>query len=341
MIELLETPIPSNSPLLTKERLSQAPDAEIHFVQQKSRKSTAESEYSSAIYSNLIAESSDEEESDTEENKTLASVEEASSESTFSLTREEISLIRAARSLTKPRFSLIAERSILLGMKQRPKTLVLDLDETLVFSKKLTPAQVLSLESTHPQPSGLVSVGTQKFHVQERPFLREFLGDVARHFELVVFTASVPEYATQVCNLIDPDHTLFKAVLHRSHCIELENELYIKDLRIFADRSPSDLVIVDNFVPGVSYDLSNIVPIESFTGAVDDSELPILKELLEKLSVAPDVRLILTQLFAIDEAVFASFDSRSPSWSGSPCVSLGDIPQLTPCFPWDFECPST
>ena len=229
---------------------------------------------------------------------------------------------------------------MLLGTKERPKTLILDLDETLVFAKSLSHTEVLSLKSAHPKPSGLVAVGAQTFLVKERPFLREFLAEASRHFELVVFTASVSEYAAQVCNLIDPDQTLFKAVLNRSHCVELGNELYIKDLRIFADRSPADLIIVDNFVPGVSYDLSNVIPIESFTGAADDSELPILQELLQKLKAIPDVRLILTQLFAIDEAVFASFDSRSPSLSGSPCVGLGSKPQLSCAFPWDLSFPS-
>ena len=72
MLEHLETPIPSNSPILTKALLNQTPEAEIQPEQRKSRKSTAESEYSS-----------DEEESDTEENKTLASFDDANSEATF------------------------------------------------------------------------------------------------------------------------------------------------------------------------------------------------------------------------------------------------------------------
>lgn len=82
---------------------------------------------------------------------------------------------------------------------EHPKqTLVLDLDETLVHC------------TTNPVPNAdlvfPVDFNGEHFevYVLKRPHLEEFLDEVSKLFEVVIFTASQQVYADALLNLIDP-----------------------------------------------------------------------------------------------------------------------------------------
>lgn len=79
------------------------------------------------------------------------------------------------------------------------KTLVLDLDETLVHCTVETPDTPADL--TFP----VVFRGTTfTVHVRLRPFLQTFLDRLVGKYEIIVFTASQKVYANELLNLIDP-----------------------------------------------------------------------------------------------------------------------------------------
>lgn len=56
------------------------------------------------------------------------------------------------------------------------------------------------------------------------------------HFELMLFTASYQYYADKVLELIDPERTIFQYRFYRDSCIEVEEGLFVKDLRIIGNR---------------------------------------------------------------------------------------------------------
>ena len=66
--------------------------------------------------------------------------------------------------------------------------------------------------------------------VQVRPGTAEFLKEMAKHYELVIFTASLSKYANPLMDILDPDH-LCTDRLFREHCKFIpEERIYVKDM---------------------------------------------------------------------------------------------------------------
>jgi CTD small phosphatase-like protein 2 len=85
-------------------------------------------------------------------------------------------------------------------------------------------------------------------------------------YEICVFTAGEQIYADTVLDFIDQDRSVIKFRLYRQHCINPAPGVYVKELSIISDRDLKDLVIVDNSIVSFAYNLSNGIPIASFTG---------------------------------------------------------------------------
>ena len=69
-----------------------------------------------------------------------------------------------------------------------------------------------------------------------RPYAKELLKNLSNDFEIIVFTASHSCYANKVLNYLDPDNIYISHRLFRESCFMTSGGMYIKDLRIFADR---------------------------------------------------------------------------------------------------------
>ncbi len=79
--------------------------------------------------------------------------------------------------------------------------------------------------------------------MRKRPYVDEFLHWAGRNFEVVIFTASLPEYADPVIDRLDK-RGVIQARLYRHHCTNREGD-NIKDLSRIG-RSPRDIILVDN-----------------------------------------------------------------------------------------------
>ena len=167
------------------------------------------------------------------------------------------------------------------------KTLILDLDETLVHSS-FTPFEkndiVLDVDF-----EGVV----YNIYVLVRPDAELFIKSVAKFFEVVIFTASISKYASPLLDILDKEKNI-KHRLYRDHCTYI-NGIYIKDLKK-CNRSLKDLIIVDNSPIAYTFDSDNGLPILTWTDDPDDRELMKLLPNLEFLSKVKDVR-IFTKIF--------------------------------------------
>lgn len=145
-----------------------------------------------------------------------------------------------------------------LPPSQEQKTLVLDLDETLIHSLakggRMSSGHMVEVKLNAPvtvstnqanQPAQVI--GPQHpilYYVHKRPHCDEFLKKVCKWYKLVIFTASVQEYADPVIDWLELERKYFVGRYYRQHCT-FRNGAYIKDLSSI-EPDLSKVMILDN-----------------------------------------------------------------------------------------------
>ena len=137
------------------------------------------------------------------------------------------------------------------------KTLVLDLDETLIHSLskggRMSSGHMVEVKLSMPMTTALTPGGPQTtlgpqhpilYYVHKRPHCDDFLRKICKWYKLVIFTASVQEYADPVIDWLEQERKYFQARYYRQHCT-LRNGAYIKDLSS-VEPDLSKVMILDN-----------------------------------------------------------------------------------------------
>jgi len=183
------------------------------------------------------------------------------------------------------------------------KTIIFDLDETLIHCNENTsmPCDVI-LPIKFPN-GDIIEAG-----INIRPYTMELLEELSKYYEIIVFTASHSCYANVALDYLDPENKYIHHRLFREHCITTEEGLYIKDLRILANRDLKDVVIVDNAVYSFGYQLENGIPIIPFYFNKKDQELKSLLSFLKSFYFAKDVREINKKTFKL--SLYADIESQ-------------------------------
>lgn len=163
------------------------------------------------------------------------------------------------------------------------KTLILDLDETLIHCFEKSEGVVCDLELT-------ISIDGFPFEVgiNIRPYAISFLRRMKKRWEIVVFTASHQSYADAILDELDPEHELVDHRLYRQHCRELTTDFFIKDLSKL-NRDLARTLLVDNSAYSYAMQTDNAVPILPFYEG-RDYELAALEHYLNRLADSEDVR---------------------------------------------------
>lgn len=138
-------------------------------------------------------------------------------------------------------------------------TLVLDLDETLIHYFE----------------------EDDKGHFAVRPYAIEFLKRMSECFEIVIFTASISEYANWILDELDKEK-LIVARLYRQHAIQAGLH-FVKDLSLLG-RDLSKVIIVDNVAENFQLQPNNGIQIKTWCDDPNDQALIELAPLLEEIA---------------------------------------------------------
>ena len=194
------------------------------------------------------------------------------------------------------------------------KTLVIDLDETLIHSLakggRMSSGHMVEVKLNTAVGYGGTTLGPQHpilYYVHKRPHCDDFLRTICKWYELVVFTASVQEYADPVIDWLELEYKYFSKRYYRQHCT-FRNGAYIKDLSsvepdlskvMIIDNSPLSYIFHEGKAlascnsHGSEYITDNAIPIEGWINDPTDNDLLHLIPLLEALQYVMDVRALL------------------------------------------------
>lgn len=175
--------------------------------------------------------------------------------------------------------------------------LALDLDETLIHCCNFDPPEKQRYQYAINYCSDKGAFITAKINL--RPHLHQFLASVSTYYDVVIYTASEREYALSIVNFIDPQRKYISDVFHRDNCIRTKKGFVVKDLRVVLPDELDRIVLVDNSSHCFAPQLTNGIPITSFTYDEADRELLHLRDFLMDMRHESNIRQHLTKYFSL------------------------------------------
>ncbi|XP_044717689.1 NLI interacting factor-like phosphatase domain-containing protein [Hirsutella rhossiliensis] len=218
---------------------------------------------------------------------------------------EEKDTDRAMINMTHDQTGLMVSESVAMKaehdtqkrlLRQRKLSLVVDLDQTIIHACieptvgewQRDPSNpnhdavkdVKSFQLNDDGPRGLASGCT--YYIKLRPGLRDFLDEVAKMYELHVYTMGTRAYALNIARIVDPDRKLFgNRVISRDE----NGSITSKSLQRLFPVSTNMVVIIDDrsdVWPRNRPNLIKVVPYDFFKGIgdINSSFLPKRTDLL-------------------------------------------------------------
>lgn len=132
----------------------------------------------------------------------------------------------------------------------------------------------------------------------------EFLQKLSQYWDIYIFTASSPTYASAIVKFLDAEGKYISGILNRSNCMETKNGFFIKDLRILKGKDLKKMLLVDNLAHSFGFQIENGVPILEWHQDKNDTELKCMVPYLIEAAGADDVRVFnqRMKLFELSEA---------------------------------------
>ncbi|XP_017151366.1 CTD nuclear envelope phosphatase 1 [Drosophila miranda] len=178
----------------------------------------------------------------------------------------------------------------------KKKTLILDMDETLMTSvivKKgvASPVSRKKLKWKYVPVDFEFNLHDSTVKVYKRPFVDHFLDQVSKWFDIVVFTAGTELYATPIIDYLDGGRNILGHRLFRDKCVTVEG-FNAKFVSIVND-DMANVILLDNSIPECCFNMDNSIPIFDYVIGDWDTELLNLLPFLDAIRFAGDVRSVL------------------------------------------------
>ena len=167
---------------------------------------------------------------------------------------------------------------LLPKIKNHKYTLVLDLDETLVYTQRDFHYKFQNNKINLPEKRIIL-----------RPGLHEFLHDMKLLFELVIFSSGTPDYVDPIIKMIEKEEKFFDYILYRQHITSDENGDNIKNLNLIG-RDLKNVIIIDDISKYFKLQKENGICIKPFCGNFisDRKTLKTLNSILQKIRFDAD-----------------------------------------------------
>lgn len=171
--------------------------------------------------------------------------------------------------------------------------LVLDMDETLIAASfdyylpgadYIIPISYNSVGSTGLSQYELTAIG----FIKRRPYLLEFLEEVAKDWEIVVMTAGVSDYANPIIDAFDRLHLITHRLFRDSCSFDNATRTVYKNLSILG-RDIKRTVIVDNSPKCYMFHKHNAIAITTWENGSKDKALSSLLPVLRVLAKESDI----------------------------------------------------
>lgn len=124
-------------------------------------------------------------------------------------------------------------------------------------------------------------------YVAKRPGVDKFLVEMAKHYEIIIYTASLNKYADPLLDLLDPSKVI-RSRLFRESCVYFQGN-YVKDLSLL-DRDLTQSIIIDNSPNSYVFHPDNAIDCSSFIDDPKDRELDQIGKFLVGIKDAKDVQ---------------------------------------------------
>ena len=167
---------------------------------------------------------------------------------------------------------------LLPKIREHKYTLILDLDETLIYSQinfnyKLTNKNNYNNQIILPKTTLIL-----------RPGLHEFLHDMKLLYELILFSSGTQDYVEPIVKKIEKNEKYFDYVLYRNHMTTDENGERIKNLNLIG-RNLNSVIIIDDVSKNFKLQKDNGICIRPFCGncSTDGKTLKTLNNVLQKI----------------------------------------------------------
>jgi Dullard-like phosphatase family protein len=198
----------------------------------------------------------------------------------------------------------IRVNKVIVPYTNMQKLLVLDLDETLIHWIMDTSLNS-DTGSSEPIEADVILKMSGEFNwelpLNIRPHFKDWILELNKHYQIIIFTASEKAYADTIIDHLDPTGELIEHRVYRSNCIVTNNRSYIKDLRIFEDQwDLKDIILVDNLAKSFTMQTNNGIPILPFYRDKSDMELVHLTHYLVRIVRENDFRPILKGIYWLE-----------------------------------------
>ena len=177
---------------------------------------------------------------------------------------------------------------------ENKKTLVLDLDKTLVYLTLEAPTKGAEYSTV------LDEEGKFRRYAIKRPGLERFIKEMSSLFNICILTSMKMKHVINAVEAVGLDPYIFE-VYSRDECVKVSENIYMKSLLKLGFDLSTTIFMDDSSHHMRSQPLNGIL-VQAFTGEKDDRCFELLTPFLRYIATHADVRPVTEKLYAYFES---------------------------------------